>query len=70
MGLETNGSMAITTALDELYNLGYDHYHQYDEEIDKVTSNDIQRLAQKYLRIQNAAILMALPNSAPSPAAP
>ncbi len=46
---QTNGEMALQSALDELYGLGYDHSRQYEEKINAVTAEDLLRVARKYL---------------------
>jgi len=58
---ETNASLAFMTSLDELYGLGFDQYRQYDASIDAVTSGDLQRLAQRYLDLSKAAIVVTRP---------
>ncbi len=45
---QTNGSMALQAALNELYGLGYDHGDDYAERIASVTAADVQRVARKY----------------------
>ena len=45
---QTNGFFADTTALDELYGLGYDDIFKYGQAIDKVTKEDVVRVADKY----------------------
>lgn len=48
--LETNSGFSLEVALDELYGLGWDYYLKHIEEIKKVTSEDIKRVANKYFR--------------------
>ncbi len=60
---QTNSSLSFISGLDELYGLGYDHYQQYESNIDKITSHDIQRLAQKYLDLQKSAVVVTTQKS-------
>ncbi|MCR4336224.1 MAG: insulinase family protein [Candidatus Omnitrophica bacterium] len=61
MELETNAALGFMTALDELYGFGYNRFEKYAEEIDHVTVDDVQRLAQEYLSIHQAAIVVSMP---------
>ena len=61
-GQQTNGAMSFQTALDELYGLGYDRYQSYDDLIDSVTAEDIQRLAKQYLDLNRRAVVTTLPS--------
>ena len=45
------GSLAMTTALDELYGLGYAHFDAEDALYNAVTLDQIKAVAQKYLRL-------------------
>jgi zinc protease len=45
---QTNGSQALSMALDELYGLGYGHQQEFIREIERVTPEDIKRVAKKY----------------------
>jgi zinc protease len=61
--LLTNGALAYTTARDELYGLGYGFYQQYDGQIDAVTIADVRRIANEYLDIMKAAIVVTTPRT-------
>jgi zinc protease len=61
IGLQTNGSQANTMSLDELYGMGYDHYQRYPEEIQKVTKEEVHRVAQKYFNLEAYAIAIIRP---------
>jgi len=61
IGLQTNGSQASTMSLDELYGMGYDHYQRYPEEIQKVTKEEVHRVAQKYFNLEAYAIAIIRP---------
>ncbi|HOW36560.1 MAG TPA: pitrilysin family protein [Candidatus Omnitrophota bacterium] len=63
MGLETNASRATVSTLDELYGLGFDRYKLYDQQIDGVTKEDVQRLARLYLDMNKAAIVILRPQA-------
>ena len=45
---QTNAFFSQTTALDELYGLGYDNIFKYGPAIDRVTKEDVRRVADKY----------------------
>lgn len=58
---QTNESLGFLTVLDELYGLGFDRYKTYDQNIDAVTAEDIRRLAQKYLDLNQRVIVTTSP---------
>ncbi len=62
-GLETNSALSFTSSLDELYGLGYQHYMGYEAAIDRVTAQDIQRLARQYLDLNKAVEVTARKNT-------
>lgn len=49
VAMQSNEFIAITSALDELYGLGYDNMYRYDAEISLVTKEGIKAAAEKYL---------------------
>jgi zinc protease len=61
IGLQTNGAQANQMSLDELYGLGFDHYQKYPQEIQKVTREDVNRVAQKYFILEAYAIAIVRP---------
>ena len=61
IGLQTNKSQANTMSLDELYGMGYDHYQKYPQEIQKVTKEEVHRVAQKYFNLEAYALAMIRP---------
>lgn len=61
MSIETNASLGFTSALNELYGLGYDYHKAHDAFIDKITKADIKRLAQEYLDLDNAVVTITHP---------
>ena len=63
IGLQTNGAQANQMSLDELYGLGFDHYQKYPQEIQKVTRDDVNRVAKKYFNLEAYAIAIIRPPS-------
>jgi zinc protease len=61
IGLQTNGAQANQMSLDELYGLGFGHYHKYPQEIQNVTRDDIHRVAKKYFNLEAYAIAVIRP---------
>ena len=61
IGLQTNGAQANQMSLDELYGLGFDHYRKYPQEIQKVTQEDVNRVAKKYFNLETYAIAIIRP---------
>ncbi len=59
--IETDASLGFVSTLDELYGMGYDYYQDYNNRIDQVTREDIKHLAQTYLNIKSAAIIVSRP---------
>ncbi|MBD3182073.1 hypothetical protein GF312_07265 [Candidatus Poribacteria bacterium] len=61
IGLQTNSDQAFTMGLDELYNLGYDNINSYENQINSVTKEDLERVAKKYLDLNRYAIAVVKP---------
>lgn len=61
IGLQTNGAHASQMSFDELVGLGYDHLQRYPEEIQKVTREEVHRVAQKYLNPDVYALAIIRP---------
>jgi zinc protease len=57
------GGLASTTALDELYGLGYANSYAEDARIEAVTIDQVRAVAQKYLRPDAAVIAVINPAS-------
>lgn len=55
------GGLATTTALDELYGLGYANSYAEDAKIEAVTIDQVRAVAQKYLRPESAVIAIINP---------
>ncbi len=52
ISLQTNGFVSSQSALDELYGLGQDNLFKYISKIEKVTGEDVKRVASKYLDLE------------------
>ena len=61
IGLQTTGAQANQMSLDELYGLGFDHYQKYPQEIQKITQEDVNRVAKKYINLESYAIAIIRP---------
>ncbi|MEW6374203.1 MAG: pitrilysin family protein [Thermodesulfobacteriota bacterium] len=61
IGLQTNKDQANLMSFDELYGLGFDHYRQNSQEIQKVTKEDVYRVARKYFNLEAYAIAIIQP---------
>jgi zinc protease len=55
------GSFAMTTALDELYGLGYAHTDQEDALYEAVTLDQVKAAAQKYIQPEALVIAVVKP---------
>ncbi len=60
-GLQTSGQISLTSALDEVYGLGFDEYLKYDQYIDQVSKEDLLKAAQQYLNLQTMAVVITRP---------
>jgi zinc protease len=61
------GTFAMTTALDELYGLGYTNTDTEDAKFEAVTQDDIRAVAQQYITLDKLVLAVVKPES---PAAP
>jgi zinc protease len=61
--IETNSGLNFIASLDELYGLGYDRYQKYAQSIDRVSKEDIKRLANMYLNLNQCAIVITQPSA-------
>jgi zinc protease len=57
------GGLAMTTALDELYGLGYSHSEKEDGLYEAVTLDEVKAAAQKYLRPEALVIATVRPGA-------
>ncbi len=55
------GSLAMTTALDELFGLGYTHIDSEDAAFDAVTLEQVKAIAQKYLKADSVVVAIVKP---------
>ena len=60
---QSNDTFSYTTALDELYGLGCDHYKKLETEIERVTAADVKRIAAKYFKEQPFVLATVRPAS-------
>ncbi len=66
---QTNAAQAQSSASDELLGLGYANDQRYEARINAITLADVRRVAQKYLRPDNAALAVVGPLTPANPAA-
>jgi zinc protease len=59
MALNTPAALGSMSAINELYGLGYDLHDKYEGYIDAVTKDDVKAVAAKYLKIDQAAIVIS-----------
>ncbi len=58
---QSNDTLGYTSALDELYGLGFDHYRQLETEVEAVTQEDVKRVAAKYFLDQPFVVATVRP---------
>lgn len=58
---QKNSENAFRQALDELYGLGFDNSRNHEERIRKVSKEDIKRVANKYFKRNNYAMMIVQP---------
>ena len=61
IGLQKNSAQASEMANDELFTLGYDEFKRYPEKIERVTAEDVLRVARKYLNLKGYTISIVGP---------
>ncbi|MDP2971706.1 MAG: pitrilysin family protein, partial [Deltaproteobacteria bacterium] len=64
IGLQTNSAHARQMSVDELMGLGYDHLQRYPNEIQKVTREDVHRVAKEYFKLEAYALAIIRPPEA------
>ncbi len=57
------GSLAMTTALDELYGLGFGYTDAEDAKLEAVTLEDVKRVAQQYLTSDAFVVALVKPET-------
>jgi len=58
------GALAMSTALDELYGLGYAHGEKEDAHYEAVTPDQVRSVARKYLKPDAFAVAVVQPQPA------
>jgi zinc protease len=58
---QSNDSFGYMAALDELYGLGFDHYKTLERDVEKVTLEDVRRVAAKYFLNQPHVLAVVRP---------
>ncbi|MEW6087709.1 MAG: pitrilysin family protein [bacterium] len=61
ISLETIGSQASSSGLNELYGLGYDWDDKYKETINKVTAENVKSVAKRYFNLNTYTIAVVEP---------
>jgi zinc protease len=64
IGLQTNAAQAMDMALNERYRLGFDFTKTYLGQIEKVTVDNVLRVARTYIQPEKYVIVAVGPNSA------
>ncbi len=59
--LQTNGSLAQTMSLTELYGLGASDWESYAERVEAVTADDVMALAARVLDMERSALVVTRP---------
>ena len=63
ISLQSNSSQASDLALNEAYGLGYNFYRHYPKEILKVTTQDILKVAKKYMTFDRYVMAIIRPKN-------
>lgn len=61
ISLQYNGAQAMSYALNELYDLGFDYSEHYQEALRQVTPQQVQEVAQKYFQLDRYVLAMTQP---------
>jgi zinc protease len=61
IGLQGNYAQAYEISFAELYGFGYDHLKNYPREIEKVSREEVQMVAQTYINLEAYAIAIIRP---------
>ena len=63
IGLQRRGALASEIAFSERYGLGFDSYKKYAGNISAVTSEDILRVAKKYIDFNHYVLAIVKPKN-------
>jgi zinc protease len=58
---QSNDTFGYMAGLDELYGLGFNHYKELEREVDRITAEDVKRVAAKYFRDQPHVLAIVRP---------
>ena len=58
---QSNDALAASTALDELYGLGFAHYKSVRNEIEAITLDQVKQVAQKYFENKPSVFAIVRP---------
>jgi len=61
IGLQRNAARAALLALDGAYGLGLDNFEHYDEHIQSVSADDVQRVARRIIQLDRAVVAVVGP---------
>jgi zinc protease len=61
IGLQRNAARAALLALDGAYGLGLDTFEHYDDQIQAVTADDVQRVARRVIQLDRAVVAVVGP---------
>jgi zinc protease len=64
---QSNSTFGLQCALDELYGLGFNFHKSLERDVEKVTMDDIKRVAGKYFREQPYVLATVRPPDNPAP---
>ncbi len=65
---QSNSSLAYTTALDELYDLGYLHYTEMAGQLEQITLEEVRGVARRYFHDRTAITAIVRPGHPKAPA--
>ena len=60
---QSNDSFGYMAALDELYGLGFAHYKTIEREVERITPEEVKRVAAKYFKAQPYVLATVRPSS-------
>jgi zinc protease len=60
---QSNDSFGYMAALDKLYGLGFAHYKTIEREVERITPEEVKRVAAKYFKAQPYVLATVRPSS-------